>query len=946
MKDFRILFTKKVKFLLILFIFLFQSTLFLGNSINKNMINNHELKINNWEEIPITDTNGEALYNYATMVSRTILFYDANQCGNNITGNNRFNWRGDCHLNDGIEWTLNNGETIWIDATGGYHDAGDHIKFGITNAYAASTLGWGLYEFRDQYEETGQLDDILRVIKWATDYFIKCHPEPNSFLYSVGSGEDHNYWGPPELQLDSRSPRDIIVCTPSNPASDVCGLTAGALALMYINYYDIDEEYANLCLKHAKEIFELGRNNLGLSDGLAFYPPSIYWDDLAWGALWLYAASNDISYYNEFLTILGPSCAGIDHDDDIENGLNWENQWTHCWDAVWAGVFAAAAGITAHPAFLEQVKINLDFWLYDLDETPAGLKYLNEWGVLRYSTASALCGLVYYKYTNDIVYRDYAASQINYALGSNPLQRCYIVGCGNNPPQHPHHDAAHGSETGFLDDPLEHKHILYGALVGGPGMDDQHNDATDDYVQNEVSIDYNAAMVGALAGMRKYFGPNLIPDPDPLPEEPIQAYWVESKIEKDQNERSQLTFYVQNHAIHPPHYENNLIFRYFVDLSEVFEQDYGLENVNIEVVVNENQEAQVSQELIPWDELNYIYYVEISYQGVELYNKREVQIALIYNTPNFEGIWDPTNDFSHLPMTDQLESNENIPLYRGEELIWGLEPYKDRIPPEPPSGIITTVKGSAQIDLDWNDNTEEDLSYYNIYHSTAVNFECNMDSFIGSSKTSEYSDTELLQETTYNYKITAVDSNQNEGMPSEIVSATTLTPDPYPPDPPTGLSIISTSSSQIELDWNDNTESDLSKYKIYRSTSMGFICDQVNFIGDTLVSIYLDSNLLANTIYYYKIIAIDTSNNPSNPSFEIIAQTDKILAGLKVQYRSGNLNQLSSEIRYELILFNNGPLDVALTDVTMRYWFTSEPSLSDLTYSCDYAAVGASGIST
>jgi len=73
----------------------------------------------------------------------------------------------------------------------------------------------------------------------ATDYFIKCHPEPYTFVYSVGSSEDHNYWGPPELQTDERSARDVVVCTPSNPASDVCGNTAASLALMYLNYYDI-----------------------------------------------------------------------------------------------------------------------------------------------------------------------------------------------------------------------------------------------------------------------------------------------------------------------------------------------------------------------------------------------------------------------------------------------------------------------------------------------------------------------------------------------------------------------------------------------------------------------------------------------------------------------------------------------------------------------------------
>jgi len=36
-----------------------------------------------------------------------------------------------------------------VDVSGGFHDAGDHVKFGLPQAYAASTVGWGYYEFKD-----------------------------------------------------------------------------------------------------------------------------------------------------------------------------------------------------------------------------------------------------------------------------------------------------------------------------------------------------------------------------------------------------------------------------------------------------------------------------------------------------------------------------------------------------------------------------------------------------------------------------------------------------------------------------------------------------------------------------------------------------------------------------------------------------------------------------
>jgi len=168
--------------------------------------------------------------------------------------------------------------------------------------------------------------------------------------------------------------------------------------------------------------------------------------------------------------------------------------------------------------------------------------------------------------------------------------------------------------------------------------------------------------------------------------------------------------------------------------------------------------------------------------------------------------------------------------------------------------------------------------------------------------------------------------------------------DTDPPDAPTGLSASTISPSQINLDWNDNTESDLAIYIIYRSISPGFTPSSSNEIAQTISSEYIDIGLSSDTTYYYKIVAIDTSNNPSNPSNEASTTTEEIIAGLRTQYRCANTASTTQDIRAQIQVLNDGPLDVALTDVTIRYWFTSEPTLSDLTYSCDYAAVGSSGI--
>ena len=107
--------------------------------------------------------------NFAKALQLSLYFYDANKCGSGITGGN-LEWRGDCHTEDAEVPLIPMGEDFkgtnlsqefinehrkildpdgngTIDVSGGMHDAGDHVKFCLPGSYAASTVGWGYYEF-------------------------------------------------------------------------------------------------------------------------------------------------------------------------------------------------------------------------------------------------------------------------------------------------------------------------------------------------------------------------------------------------------------------------------------------------------------------------------------------------------------------------------------------------------------------------------------------------------------------------------------------------------------------------------------------------------------------------------------------------------------------------------------------------------------------------------
>lgn len=58
-------------------------------------------------------------------------------------------------------------------------------------------------------------------------------------------------------------------------------------------------------------------------------------------------------------------------------------------------------------------------------------------------------------------------------------------------------------DNNALSSPDPSPQILIGALVGGPNMTDQYVDDREDYVQNEVTIDYNAAYQSSIAELCK-----------------------------------------------------------------------------------------------------------------------------------------------------------------------------------------------------------------------------------------------------------------------------------------------------------------------------------------------------------------------------------------------------------------------------------------------------------
>ena len=132
-----------------------------------------------------------------------------------------------------------------------------------------------------------------------------------------------------------------------------------------------------------------------------------------------------------------------------------------------------------------------------------------------------------------------------------------------------------------LDIPDENRHILYGALVGGPNEDGSYEDDRGNYINNEVATDYNAGFTAILCKMLDEYGGKSDPSFPQKEEHDGPEFYVEVLSKGADASGITLSFKITNHSAWPARVQDNLSFRYFMDMSEVIEAGYSPEDVVI-----------------------------------------------------------------------------------------------------------------------------------------------------------------------------------------------------------------------------------------------------------------------------------------------------------------------------------------------------------------------------
>ncbi len=411
------------------------------------------------------------------------------RCGCAVRGE----WRGKvyahgaCHLDDGYldHFTGEPGERR--DGTGGWHDAGDYNKYVVNAGVTVGLMfrAWEHFGARigvlvlDLPESGNGVPDLLNEVRYELDWLLKMQFEDGQVSHKL-TAVNFDYRDVPEGDRDRR-----YFCPWGTTA------TADFTAMMALgsrHFRGYDTDFAARCLAAARRSWA----------SLAAHPQHVEPDQSAfrtggygagdashrmWAAVEMWEATGEVEFLEDF--------------ERRARGCGF-NRLGPCWHDV--GDLALGAYLEASRA-VERDGVLLERMARSLFECAGeavreveghahgrplgGARECFEWGVnCRVAGQTYLLHLAD-RLRPDPAWRRSAEQAMAHLFGRNFHGRSYVTGLGADPPRHPH-DRRGGAWPGYL--------------VGGPWPTARDwFDVTADYRTNEIAINWNAALIYALA---------------------------------------------------------------------------------------------------------------------------------------------------------------------------------------------------------------------------------------------------------------------------------------------------------------------------------------------------------------------------------------------------------------------------------------------------------------
>jgi len=807
-------------------------------------------------------------FDYAEALQDSMFFYQAQRSGQ-LPPDNPVSWRGDSDLSDGSD----NG----VNLTGGYHDAGDLVKFGLPEAWAMNMLAWSLLDYPAGYATAGQTQIAMENLRWGDDYILAAATGPGTFYGQVANpNTDHQYWGPAETNPVAR-PSSAV--TASCAGSDLVGQASAALAASSIAFKTADPKYSAALLSQAQSLFTFADTHLGdyancITTAQNFYNSfSGYWTQLVAAEIWLYRATGTASW-------LTKAQADFANMPLAQQSTLHEYNWTVNWDDDSFADYIWMAQLTGQQQYITDAENNLDWWTTGFNGTsvsysPGGQAFLNTWGSLRYASNAAYLALEFSNYltsnnldpTRATAYHNFAVQQINYILGQNPNNMSYEVGFTNNGKntawsQFPHNAPAHDAWSDNLSTPPQTRHLDYGLLVGGPAAsNDQYSDQRANFQETEGALDYNALFTGDVAALTAQFGGTPVAN-FPAPETPDgPQIYLQAAVNNQASNFIEIKALVNNQSAWPARQMPNASFRYYFTL------DPGETPGQITL---SSSYSQCHPATGPTQYAGSTYYVQVSCANLNIEPVGEADFtnadfqAQVQFRITFPAAHNPAEDWSFQGMPTSPNATpatvSDITLYSGNTLVWGTPPASAAGPSAPGSLTASSVTSTGAT-LSWTASKPgaNPVAGYDVYTSSGT--------LAGTSTSTSFALAGLNAARTapYGYYVQAVDT---QGLPSPASNiaqfitspSTSLTAaETLPPSEPGTPSASSVTATGATLTWGASAPGTgtLAGYRVYE------LAPATGLVATTTAPSYPLTGLTGGTAYAYVVEAIDTQNRTS-----------------------------------------------------------------------------------
>jgi endoglucanase len=386
-----------------------------------------------------------------------------------------------------------------VDASGGWWDAGDSLKFVHTASYTEALMLVGVRDFPHQMGSDSPVSNFVQEAKFGLDWLQRMWNNDSATLYyQVGIGssnssfeDDHSIWRLPQeddtfggTQAKYRYIRNrpVLIAAPagSKISPNLAGRLAADFALGFTVYRTSDPVYANRCLLAAEHIFDLADTTppaeLLTASPHEFYGESEWRDDMELGAAELYLATSnpnlpeavphrDPAFYLKQAADWASAYIRSERDTGEVLGAADVSGLAH-YELYRAMALAGnPSGLAVTPAdLLANMKKTLDRAVSVAGKDPFG--FGAPWGAGDTPTHGAALVVMANEYdylTHSREYDAYSRQWIDNILGANAWGTSFIVGDGTTFPRCIHHQVANLRGSGNPPTP-----VLAGALVEGP----------------------------------------------------------------------------------------------------------------------------------------------------------------------------------------------------------------------------------------------------------------------------------------------------------------------------------------------------------------------------------------------------------------------------------------------------------------------------------------------